>query len=128
MCLTSKPPRGHIPHLYSESYKLQSASPTQATLLTTKPYYSLPPHLPLHSFARTSPHHLTLCPPAAPQRYLHSLDLKQLPYYRRECLCRTVQDRRLDMITISSPANLIRDATVTAVSLTAPVRSDSSLP
>jgi len=25
------------------------------------------------------------------QRYLHSLDMKQLPFYRRECLCRTVQ-------------------------------------
>ena len=30
--------------------------------------------------------------------------------YRRECLCRTVQNRRLDLITISSPANLALDA------------------
>ena len=57
-------------------------------------------------------------PPSArcvSQRYLHSLDIKQMPYYRRECLGRTVQDRRLDMVTISSPANLVRDAAVTAV-------------
>ena len=44
------------------------------------------------------------------QRFLHSLDAAQLPCYRRECLCRTVQHRRLDLVTISSPANLALDA------------------
>ena len=44
------------------------------------------------------------------QRFLHSLDAAQLPWYRRECLCRTVQHRRLDLVTISSPANLALDA------------------
>jgi len=48
------------------------------------------------------------------QRYLHSLDIKQMPYYRRECIGRTVQDRRLDLITITSPANMALDAAVTS--------------
>lgn len=43
------------------------------------------------------------------QRFLHSLDERQLPCYRRECLGRTVQQRKLDLITISSPENLELD-------------------
>ena len=38
-----------------------------------------------------------------------------MPFYRREVLSRTVQGRRLDLITISSPANLARDELVRTV-------------
>lgn len=34
------------------------------------------------------------------QRYLHSIDTMQLPFYKRELLCRTMQHRRLDMLII----------------------------
>lgn len=46
------------------------------------------------------------------QRYLHSLEARQLDCVRRECLCRSVQERRLDCLTISSPVNLALDAAV----------------
>jgi len=58
------------------------------------------------------------------QRYLHSLDMKQLPFYRRECLCRTVQDRRLDLITISSPSNIMHDAATTPDEMSSNVASN----
>ena len=34
------------------------------------------------------------------QRYLHSLDRMQLPFYKRELLCRSMQHRRLDLLII----------------------------
>lgn len=34
------------------------------------------------------------------QRYLHSIDSMQLPFYKRELLCRTMQHRRIDMLII----------------------------
>jgi murein tripeptide amidase MpaA len=37
------------------------------------------------------------------QKYLYGLDQLNLPYYKRELLCRTVQHRRLDILTITSP-------------------------
>jgi len=43
------------------------------------------------------------------QRFLHTLDAKGLPCYRRSLLTRTVQHRRLDLLTISSPVNLAID-------------------
>ena len=57
---------------------------------------------PLLSLARYGPHldaEMTTLAAFRPRRC-----------YRRECLCRTVQNRRLDLITISSPANLALDA------------------
>jgi cytosolic carboxypeptidase protein 6 len=36
------------------------------------------------------------------QRYLHELDSRSLHYYARELLCRTVQHRRLDILTITN--------------------------
>jgi len=34
------------------------------------------------------------------QRYLHSIDQMELPFYKREVLCRSMQHRRLDMLII----------------------------
>ncbi len=48
------------------------------------------------------------------QRFLHSLDARNLPHYRRTALGRTVQERRLDLVTISSPANLAIDEAIQA--------------
>jgi hypothetical protein len=39
------------------------------------------------------------------QRYLHALDAQRLPHLRRELLCRTTQQRRLDLLKISAPHN-----------------------
>ena len=44
------------------------------------------------------------------QQVLFTLEQKALPYVRRECLARSLQARRLDLLTISSPANLKLDA------------------
>ena len=44
------------------------------------------------------------------QRFLFALESKQLPFLQRDCLCRSLQERRLDLLTISSPANLKLDA------------------
>ena len=41
------------------------------------------------------------------QRFLFALESKQLPFLQRDCLCRSLQERRLDLLTISSPAYLI---------------------
>ena len=53
------------------------------------------------------------------QRFLQTLDAKGLPHLRRECLTRTVQERRLDLLTISSPANLKLDAELSAAACAA---------
>ena len=61
---------------------------------------------------------LTAPPLLSPARYGLHLDVEMTTLaalrprrcYRRELLCRTVQNRRLDLITISSPANLALDA------------------
>jgi hypothetical protein len=37
------------------------------------------------------------------QRYLYGLEQKVLPYFQRELLCRTIQHRRMDLLTITSP-------------------------
>jgi hypothetical protein len=39
------------------------------------------------------------------QKYLHSIESLGAPYLRRELLCRTTQDRRLDLLTITSAQN-----------------------
>ena len=44
------------------------------------------------------------------QRFLFALESKQLPFLHRDCLCRSLQERRLDLLTISSPDNLRLDA------------------
>ena len=44
------------------------------------------------------------------QRFLFALESKALPYMQRETLCRSLQERKLDLLTISSPANLRLDA------------------
>jgi len=38
------------------------------------------------------------------QRYLHQLERRGAPFFRRELLCKTIQHRRLDLITITSGA------------------------
>ena len=43
------------------------------------------------------------------QRFLFALEAKALPFLHRETLCRTLQERRCDLLTISSPANLRLD-------------------
>ena len=43
------------------------------------------------------------------QRFLFELEAKALPFLHRETLCRTLQERRCDLLTISSPANLKLD-------------------
>lgn len=48
------------------------------------------------------------------QRFLFALEGKGLPFFQRECLCRSIQERRLDMLTVSSPANLRIDAALRA--------------
>jgi murein tripeptide amidase MpaA len=42
------------------------------------------------------------------QRYLDRIEARKLDYFKRELLCFSVQQRRLDLITISSPRNLER--------------------
>eukprot|EP00462_Mataza_sp_D1_P009379 CAMPEP_0175163852 /NCGR_PEP_ID=MMETSP0087-20121206/26025_1 /TAXON_ID=136419 /ORGANISM="Unknown Unknown, Strain D1" /LENGTH=118 /DNA_ID=CAMNT_0016452693 /DNA_START=314 /DNA_END=667 /DNA_ORIENTATION=- len=42
------------------------------------------------------------------QKYLHGLESLNRDYFRRELLCRTVQHRRLDLLTISSRDNLAK--------------------
>ena len=46
------------------------------------------------------------------QRYLHDLEERNLKYLRRELLCRTVQHRRMDLLTISDPNSVERKKTV----------------
>ena len=46
------------------------------------------------------------------QRFLFALESKALPHFHRELLCRTLQERRCDLVTISSPANLKLDAAI----------------
>ena len=48
------------------------------------------------------------------QRFLFALDSRGLPHLARETLCRTLQNRKCDRLTISSPANLRLDAAVRA--------------
>jgi cytosolic carboxypeptidase protein 6 len=48
------------------------------------------------------------------QRFLLALEHKALPCLHRELLCRSIQERRLDLLTISSPANLALDAAIRA--------------
>ena len=48
------------------------------------------------------------------QRFLLALEHKALPWLHRELLCRSIQERRLDLLTISSPANLALDAAIRA--------------
>eukprot|EP00698_Gefionella_okellyi_P002295 TRINITY_DN12107_c0_g1_i1.p1 TRINITY_DN12107_c0_g1~~TRINITY_DN12107_c0_g1_i1.p1 ORF type:complete len:435 (-),score=66.82 TRINITY_DN12107_c0_g1_i1:93-1397(-) len=43
------------------------------------------------------------------QRQLHIIDTQRFPYVRRELLCRSVQNRRVDLLTITSPRNLVSD-------------------
>lgn len=38
------------------------------------------------------------------QQYLASLERRKLPFFSREVLCRTVQNRRVDLITITDPS------------------------
>jgi hypothetical protein len=40
------------------------------------------------------------------QRFLHNIESKSLPYFKRQLLCKTLQSRRLDWLTITEPDNL----------------------
>jgi hypothetical protein len=40
------------------------------------------------------------------QKYLHALEAQNMPHFRRELLCRTTQQRRLDLLKITAPSNL----------------------
>ena len=46
------------------------------------------------------------------QRFLYALENRGMPYFRRETLCRTLQERKCDLLAISSPANLRLDAAI----------------
>lgn len=50
------------------------------------------------------------------QRYLYLLECKQFPYFQRELLVRTEQSRRVDLLTISNPKNLVSDGRVRTLS------------
>ncbi|KAG8469480.1 hypothetical protein KFE25_005935 [Diacronema lutheri] len=61
------------------------------------------------AFDRAETYHFAYCYPytyGALQQLLQQLDSLNLPFYRRDCLCRTLQHRRLDVLTISSAENL----------------------
>eukprot|EP00039_Didymoeca_costata_P024826 m.11606 g.11606 ORF g.11606 m.11606 type:complete len:462 (+) comp4488_c0_seq2:346-1731(+) len=44
------------------------------------------------------------------QRYLGRIERKRLPFCKRERVCPTIQQRRLDMLTITDPVNIDLDA------------------
>ena len=46
------------------------------------------------------------------QRFLFALEGRALPHLVRDCLCRSLQERRLELLTVSSPANLRLDAAI----------------
>ncbi|CAK8689718.1 unnamed protein product [Clavelina lepadiformis] len=60
------------------------------------------------------------------QGYLDRLEKKQLPYLDRHLLTLTVQQRRLDLLTITSPENLKEDAKHNVVFLTGRVHPGES--
>ncbi|CAI8010138.1 Cytosolic carboxypeptidase 6, partial [Geodia barretti] len=55
------------------------------------------------------------------QQYLERVDALNLPYWKRELLSQSVQQRRLDVVTISSPHNLQTDSHQRMVFITARV-------
>jgi len=52
------------------------------------------------------------------QKWLHSIELLNLPFLRRDLLCRTVLQRRLDLLTITGSGNLDPGANDTDVKTT----------
>ncbi|XP_078574073.1 cytosolic carboxypeptidase 6-like isoform X2 [Branchiostoma floridae x Branchiostoma japonicum] len=55
------------------------------------------------------------------QSYLEAIEKKNLDYFNRELLCLTVQQRRLDLLTITAPENLDPDENQRVVFVTARV-------
>lgn len=55
------------------------------------------------------------------QNYLDNLEKRNMEYFSRELLCLTVQQRRLDLITITHPDNLFPEETKRIVFVTARV-------
>lgn len=53
------------------------------------------------------------------QNYLDQLERKNFDYCKRELLCMTVQQRRLDMLTITSPGNMREEVKKRVVFVTA---------
>jgi hypothetical protein len=60
------------------------------------------------------------------QRFLAAIEGKNFPFLVRECLTRSLQERRLDLLTISSPANLALDAAIRAGEPPPPLPTDAS--
>ncbi|XP_074641861.1 cytosolic carboxypeptidase 6-like isoform X2 [Tubulanus polymorphus] len=55
------------------------------------------------------------------QIYLDNLEKRNMPYFQRELLCLSVQQRRLDLLTITNPQNTQTDAKQKTVFITARV-------
>ncbi|EDV22329.1 uncharacterized protein TRIADDRAFT_28493 [Trichoplax adhaerens] len=60
------------------------------------------------------------------QRYLDAIEARSLRYVRRECIALTLQHRRLDMITITSPGNLQHDVEKKLIFISARVHPGES--
>jgi len=64
-----------------------------------------------HFFAFTFPYTYTFL-----QKWLHSIDMLNLSFFRKNLLCRTIKQRRLDLLTITNPENSHHDKGAIVVS------------